>query len=368
MEGLGSGVQLTEAEHTRYSRHLALPEVGYEGQKLLKSARVLVVGAGGLGCPVLQYLAAAGVGTIGIADGDAVDMSNLQRQVLYSTADVGTPKVRAAAQRLAELNPLVDIIEYPAFITADNAATLVAEFDIVVDGSDNFPTRYLLNDTSVALGKPLVFGSVLGFEGQVAVFNYKGSATYRCLYPEPPDPRDSPSCSELGVLGVLPGIVGCLQANEVLKIILGAGDILAGKLLILNALTMQTMQLDIPRLEHAATPAADKAFCSPARTNDISAPELRERLQREPMFLVDVRTHEERALCSLGGVLIPVDTLQERKEEIPRDQQVVLYCHKGVRSSRAAALLAQHGYTNILTLAGGIDRWAMEADPSMARY
>ncbi len=277
MEGLGSGVQLSNAEHRRYSRHLALPEVGPEGQTRLKSARVLVVGAGGLGCPILQYLAAAGVGTIGIADGDTVDESNLQRQVLYTTADIGTPKVRAAAQRLAALNPLVELVEYPIFLTADNASAIAADYDIIVDGSDNFPTRYLLNDISTAQGKPLVFGSVLGFEGQVAVFNYKGSATYRCLYPEPPDPRDSPSCSELGVLGVLPGITGCLQANEVLKIILGAGDVLAGRLLVLNALTMQTMQFDIPRSEQAAAiPAAD-VFCSPfPAVREISARELHE--------------------------------------------------------------------------------------------
>lgn len=388
MERLGPSVQLTTSELTRYSRQIALSDVGIRGQQRLKAARVLVVGAGGLGCPVLQYLAAAGVGTLGIADGDTVDASNLQRQVLYTAQDVGAHKVYAAAVRLRAMNPLITVEEHPLFLTADNAEALVKNYDLVVDGSDNFPTRYLLNDTCTALDKPLVFGSILGFEGQVAVFNYKGSATYRCLYPEPPDPRDAPSCAELGVLGVLPGIVGCLQANEALKIILGTGDVLAGKLLMFNALTMSTVQLDIPRsipalpAQTLTAPSTAETYCSPvpakseiaveetaaaaATVRDISAKELAQRLS--DVFLVDVRTAEESALCSLGGVLIPVDTVAERASEIPRGLPIVLYCHRGVRSRRAAALLQSYGYDNIFTLTGGIDRWATDIDPSMTRY
>ncbi|MFD1143471.1 molybdopterin-synthase adenylyltransferase MoeB [Larkinella insperata] len=346
---------MTEIEQERYSRHLLLPEIGLAGQEKLKRTRVLVIGAGGLGCPVLQYLTAAGIGTIDVADGDTVALSNLQRQILFSTADVGKPKAQAAATRLREQNPLITIQAHSTFLTDENALDWIAGYDVVVDGSDNFATRYLVNDACVMLNKPLVFGSIYRFEGQVSVFNVGDGPTYRCLYP---DPSDLPACAEAGVLGVLPGITGCLMANEVIKLVTGTGELLSGKLLVFNAMKMsfQTFAL-------AADPAnkiimelsAGRSVCA-LPVLEITHAEYRKRLAQAPdLQLIDVREPEEAARRTLGGKLIPLRQLLAQPTLIRADQPIVIYCQSGMRSRKAVEFLQAQGFQQVVSLQGGIN-------------
>ncbi|MDQ2769627.1 MAG: molybdopterin-synthase adenylyltransferase MoeB [Bacteroidota bacterium] len=354
------------AETTRYSRHLLLPEIGAAGQQRLKAARVLVVGCGGLGCPVLQYLAAAGVGTLGLLDFDTVDDSNLQRQVLYATADVGRPKAVVAAEKLRAQNPYITLQTHQELLSAANALTLFAGYDLMVDCSDNFATRYLVNDACVILGKPLVFGAIFKFEGQVSVFNYQGGPTYRCLYAEPPAPGEAPSCAEIGVLGVLPGLIGTMQANEALKIILEIGEVLSGRLLLVDALSMrfQTIRFrPVAANQQLTALAADyAAFCgeapleaAPARAPEISADELKAWQQSDrPLLLLDVREPHEAARRSIGGQLLPLGQLAQRLAEIPSGVPVVVHCASGVRSQKAARLLLQNGFVEVYSLRNGL--------------
>ncbi|GAB3255649.1 molybdopterin-synthase adenylyltransferase MoeB [Larkinella harenae] len=345
---------MTEIEQERYSRHLLLPEIGLAGQEKLKRARVLVIGAGGLGCPVLQYLTAAGIGTIGVADGDTVALSNLQRQILFSTADVGKPKAQAAATRLREQNPLITIQAHSDFLTVENALDWIAGYDVVVDGSDNFATRYLVNDACVMLNKPLVFGSIYRFEGQVSVFNVGDGPTYRCLYP---DPSDLPACAEAGVLGVLPGITGCLMANEVIKLVTGTGELLSGKLLVFNAMKMhfQTFTLAADPVNKTVTELSAGLSVCASPVVEITHAEYRKRLAQEPdLQLIDVREPEEAARRTLGGLLIPLRQLLAQPTLIPPDQPIVIYCQSGVRSRKAVEFLQAHGFQRVVSLKGGI--------------
>lgn len=362
-------MEWTKQELERYSRHLRLDQVGEQGQARLKAAKVLVIGAGGLGCPVLQYLAAAGVGTLGIVDGDVVDLSNLQRQILYTTPDIGMLKVEAAKTRLEAINPLLNIHTYPYELTKDNALELFEQYDIVVDGSDNFATRYLVNDAAVITEKTLVYGSIFKFEGQVAVFNYQNGPSYRCLFPTPPPVGQVPSCSEIGVLGVLPGIIGTMQANEVLKIILGIGTVLSGKLMVFNALDYQHLVLDItPNLAIIAATKAKKstfqmqdyaAFCgfAPSTVRELSAEALARNLDN--YVLVDVRElWEQPRHEALEGIEIPLPRLLMQASKIPTDRPVAIICAKGIRSKIAIEQLQEKlGYTNLYNLTGGIKAW-----------
>lgn len=357
---------LSPAETNRYSRHLLLPEIGLAGQQKLKAARVLVVGCGGLGCPVLQYLAAAGVGTLGLLDFDTVDDSNLQRQVLYATADVGRPKAVVAAEKLGAQNPFIELRPHQLLLSAGNALVLFAEYDLVIDCSDNFATRYLVNDACVVLGKPLVFGAIFKFEGQVSVFNYQHGPTYRCLYPEPPAPGDAPSCAEIGVLGVLPGLVGTLQAAEALKIILELGEVLSGRLLLVDVLGMrfQSIRFQAVAANQGITALADDyaAFCgeaplasTPARAAEITADELKAWQQSgRPLQLLDVREPHEHARRSIGGRLIPLGQLSGQLAELQPSVPVVVHCASGVRSQKAALLLLAHGFTEVYSLRAGL--------------
>ena len=357
---------LSAAETNRYSRHLLLPEIGTVGQQRLKAARVLVVGCGGLGCPVLQYLAAAGVGTLGLLDSDRVDDSNLQRQVLYATADVGRPKAVAAAEKLRAQNPFIELRSHQLHLSAANALALFADYDLVVDCSDNFATRYLVNDACVVLGKPLVFGAIFKFEGQVSVFNYRGGPTYRCLYPQPPAPGEAPSCAEIGVLGVLPGLVGTMQATEALKIILALGEVLSGRLLLVDALAMcfQTMRFNAVAANQQLTALAPDyaAFCgelpaetAPARAPEISAEELKEWQQSgRPLQLLDVREPHEYARRNIGGQPIPLAQLPGQLAHLRPGVPVVVHCASGVRSQKAAQLLLARGFPEVYSLRNGL--------------
>ncbi|GAA3980067.1 molybdopterin-synthase adenylyltransferase MoeB [Hymenobacter antarcticus] len=361
-----SAAPLSAAETTRYSRHLRLPEIGTAGQQKLKAARVLVVGCGGLGCPVLQYLAAAGVGTLGLLDFDTVDDSNLQRQVLYATADVGRPKAVVAGEKLAAQNPFIALNIHQALLSAANALVLFAGYDLVVDCSDNFATRYLVNDACLLLGKPLVFGAIFKFEGQVSVFHYQHGPTYRCLYPTPPGPGDAPSCAEIGVLGVLPGLVGTLQAAEALKIILGLGDVLAGRLLLVDALSMrfQTIHFRAVAANQQLTALAPDypAFCgapplpaAPVRAPEISAGELKKwQSDNRPFVLLDVREPHEHARRNIGGLPIPLGQLADQHHLLPTDLPVVVHCASGGRSQRAAQLLLAQGFDEVYSLRNGL--------------
>ncbi len=358
---------LSAAETRRYSRHLLLPEVGAAGQLRLKAARVLVVGCGGLGCPVLQYLAAAGVGTLGLLDFDVVDESNLQRQVLYTTADVGRPKALAAAARLGAQNPLVSLVPHQNVLTTANALALLAGYDLVVDCSDNFATRYLVNDACVVLGKPLVYGAIFKFDGQVAVFNYQNGPTYRCLYPAPPAPGEAPSCAEIGVLGVLPGLVGTLQATEVLKIIVGIGDVLSGRLLVIDALGMRFQTLRFAAVsaqqQRTALEADYAAFCGEAPPDALPAPEISAAELRawqasgQPLQLLDVREPHEHARGHIGGRLVPLGQLAGALGALPADVPTVVHCASGTRSQRAARLLLENGFREVYSLRGGLAEW-----------
>ncbi|CAL2106213.1 Sulfur carrier protein CysO adenylyltransferase / Sulfur carrier protein CysO sulfurtransferase [Tenacibaculum sp. 190524A02b] len=332
---------LTLEEQKQYNRHIILDTIGKEGQLKLKQAKVLVIGAGGLGCPILQYLTAAGVGTIGIIDDDVIDQSNLQRQILYTIDDIGKSKAKIAANRLAKLNPFVHFNVYKEKLTNQNAISLFNLYDIIVDGSDNFATRYLTNDAAVITNKPLVYGAIFKFEGQISVFNYQGSATYRCLYPTPPKPDESPNCSEIGVLGVLPGIIGSLQANETIKIICGIGEVLANKLLMYDTLSMRQMLLKFEKTAQANITELDNDydfFCGIKTTsNEITQEELQNNIDKYQ--LLDVRENWEREEQHIGGLHIPLGELPARYNEINTQKPIVVYCKSGIRSLQAIHFL-----------------------------
>jgi molybdopterin/thiamine biosynthesis adenylyltransferase/rhodanese-related sulfurtransferase len=347
---------MTNEELKRYARHIILSEIGLEGQQKLKQAKVLVIGAGGLGCPVLQYLTAAGVGTIGIVDFDKVDDSNLQRQVLYSSEDVGKTKAQIAKEKLGKQNPYINLIAHVTQLTSANALEIISLYDIVVDGSDNFATRYLVNDACVMLNKILVFGSIFKFDGQVSVFNYKDGPTYRCLYPEPPADGEVPNCAEVGVVGVLPGIIGTLQANEVIKIIVGVGDVLSGKLLAFNALTMQfnTFGISVNPANKEINKLIDyNIFCG--STFEISADELKEKIKSKQDFqLLDVRELKEYELKNIGGKLIPLNELIANIDKLSKEKEIVVHCASGVRSKKAISILKENGFIKVYNLKNGL--------------
>jgi sulfur-carrier protein adenylyltransferase/sulfurtransferase len=378
---------LTKEEVQRYSRHLIMPEVGMDGQLKLKNAKVLCIGTGGLGAPLGVYLAAAGVGRIGLVDFDVVDNSNLQRQILFGTKDIGRPKIAAAADRLRDLNPDIQIDTFETRLTSENALELFKDYDIIVDGTDNFPTRYLVNDACVLLGKPNVYGSIFRFEGQATIFAYPGGPCYRCLYPEPPPPGLVPSCAEGGVLGVLPGIVGSIQAAETLKLILGAGDSLVGRLLLFDALAMKFRELKLRKNpecpacgEHRTiTKLIDyEEFCgirgeeAPAMAStvpEITPKELKARLDKgDDLYILDVREPHEYQICNIGGHLIPLGELSRRVHELDSSREIVAHCRSGKRSTEAAEFLRSAGFRKVLNLKGGILAWSDEVDPTVAKY
>jgi adenylyltransferase/sulfurtransferase len=388
----GGEHDLSRAEVARYSRHLVLEEIGWAGQARLKRGRVVLVGAGGLGSPAALYLAAAGVGTIGLIDDDVVDTTNLQRQVLYGTGDVGRPKLEAAAARLRDTNPHVRIVTHPLRLTAANALDVLRDYDVVIDGSDNFPTRYLVNDACVLLGKPYVYGSILRFEGQVAVFDGADGPCYRCLFREPPPPGLVPGCAEGGVLGVLPGIIGSAQALEAIKLITGVGETLAGRIVIFDALRFRWRELRLRKnpecpvcgTHPSITELIDyDVFCGlkgpvmngsdhPQAIPQITATELKQRLDAgEPITLIDVREPFEWDIANLGSYgarLIPLDQVAERAGEIDRAHDVVLYCRSGARSAGALRQLRAQGFERLWNLKGGINSWAQDVDPSLDSY
>jgi molybdopterin/thiamine biosynthesis adenylyltransferase/rhodanese-related sulfurtransferase len=382
--------ELSHEEIARYSRHLILPEVGMAGQRRLKGSSVLCVGTGGLGSPLLLYLAAAGVGRIGIVDFDTVDASNLQRQVLHGTSSVGTPKVQSARARILDLNPHVQVDTYETPLSSANALDILAPYDVVVDGTDNFPTRYLVNDACVLLGKPNVYGSIFRFEGQASVFNHDGGPNYRDLYPEPPPPGLVPSCAEGGVLGVLPGIIGCIQAAETLKLLLGQGTTLSGRLLLFDALHMRFRELKLRRdpdarpitalidydqfcgvpAAHPHAPSREEAPVMPGTFARITVADAQRRIHEgwKP-FVLDVRAQSEADIVKLSfcDALIPHTEVAARLAEVPKDREVLVHCKLGGRSSQAAQVLADAGY-RVTNLEGGITAWAREIDPSMPVY
>src|SRR5271154_6512399 len=386
--GAKPATSLTNEEILRYSRHLIMPEVGMEGQLKLKNARVLLIGTGGLGAPLGLYLAAAGVGRLGLVDFDVVDFTNLQRQVTFGTSDVGKFKSEAARERLSNLNPNIQIEAFETKLTSDNALELFKYFDIIVDGTDNFPTRYLVNDACILLGKPNVYGSIFRFEGQATVFGMPDGPCYRCLYPEPPPPGLVPSCAEGGVLGVLPGIVGSIQAMETIKLILGAGESLVGRLLLFDALQMRFRELKLRKNPDCPVcgknPTVTKLidydqFCgivpqaAPAQIQNgisqISPIELKRRLDAgEDLFVLDVREPHEYQIANLGAKLIPLGDLPARVSELDSSREIVVHCKGGGRSQKAAEFLAQSGFKKLHNLAGGINAWSTDVDPKIAKY
>jgi sulfur-carrier protein adenylyltransferase/sulfurtransferase len=378
---------LTNEEILRYSRHLIMPEVGMEGQLKLKAAKVLLIGTGGLGAPLGLYLTAAGVGHIGLVDFDVVDFTNLQRQVTFGTSDVGKPKTEAARARLSNLNPDVQIATYETKLTSENALELFKNYDIIVDGTDNFPTRYLVNDACILLEKPNVYGSIFRFEGQVTVFGMPDGPCYRCLYPEPPPPGLVPSCAEGGVLGVLPGIIGSLQALETIKLILGRGDSLVGRLMLFDALSFKFRELKLRKNAQCPMCGTHRKieklidyydFCgirgeeqpeSNLVVPEISARELKERLDRgDDVFILDVREPHEYQICNLHGHLIPLGELPRRVHELDSAREIVAHCKSGKRSAQAVDFLRQAGFRKVYNLHGGILSWSTEVDPSVPRY
>jgi molybdopterin/thiamine biosynthesis adenylyltransferase/rhodanese-related sulfurtransferase len=377
---------LSNDEILRYSRHLIMPEVGMEGQLKLKAARVLCIGAGGLGSPLALYLGAAGVGTLGIVDFDVVDYTNLQRQIIHTTADVGRKKLDSAADKLKAMNPLINLRTFDTRLSSDNALELFRDFDIIADGTDNFPTRYLVNDACVITGKPNVYGSIFRFEGQASVFATEEGPCYRCLYPEPPPPGLVPSCAEGGVLGILPGLVGVIQATEVIKLILGKGEPLIGRLLLVDALAMKFRELKLrknPDCPVCGThPTITKLidyneFCgirgeeAPVETGvpEIQVEELKRRLDAgEDVFVLDVREPHEYQICNIGGHLIPLGDLPKRVNELDSSREIVAHCRSGARSAKAVNFLRQAGFRKVHNLAGGILAWADRVDPKMPKY
>jgi sulfur-carrier protein adenylyltransferase/sulfurtransferase len=378
--------ELNKDEILRYSRHLILPEVGMDGQLRLKRAKVLCVGAGGLGSPVAMYLAAAGVGTLGIVDFDIVDFTNLQRQILHGTADVGRKKLDSAGETIAAINPNVEIRKFETRLTRANALDIIRGFDVVVDGTDNFATRYLVNDACVLTGMPNVYGSIFRFEGQASVFATKDGPCYRCLYPEPPPPGVVPSCAEGGVLGILPGLVGMIQATETIKLILGLGELLAGRLLLVDALTMRFRELKLRKNPDCpvcgnhptVTELIDyEQFCGirgeekgrTASIVDMTVEELKQRMDAgDDLFVLDVREPNEFQICNLGGHLIPLNDLPKRVGELDASKEIVVHCKMGGRSAKAVDYLKQQGFTNVHNLAGGINAWAERIDPKVPKY
>jgi sulfur-carrier protein adenylyltransferase/sulfurtransferase len=377
---------LNNDEILRYSRHLIMPEVGMEGQQKLKAARVLCIGAGGLGSPLALYLAAAGVGTLGIVDFDVVDYTNLQRQIIHTTADVGRKKLDSAADKLKAINPFLKLRTFETKLTSENALALFSDFDIIADGTDNFPTRYLVNDACVLTGKPNVYGSIFRFEGQASVFATEEGPCYRCLYPEPPPPGLVPSCAEGGVLGILPGLVGVMQATEVIKLILGKGEPLIGRLLLIDALGMKFRELKLRKnpdcpvcgMNPTVTRLIDyNEFCGirgeekPVETgiSEIQVEELKRRLDAgDDLFVLDVREPHEYQICNIGGHLIPLGDLPKRVSELDSSREIVAHCRSGVRSAKAVTFLQQAGFKKVHNLAGGILAWADRVDPKMPKY
>ena len=379
---------LTAEQYERYQRHLTLPEISLAGQQALFGARVLLIGAGGLGCPLAQYLAAAGVGAIGVVDFDVVDASNLHRQVLYGTADVGRPKTEVAAERIRAMNPDVRVERHDVSLSSANALELLGRYDVIVDGTDNFPTRYLTNDACVLLGKPNVHGAVFRFEGQATVFDARHGPCYRCLFPEPPPPGSVPSCAEGGVLGVLPGLVAIIQATETVKIVAGIGDPLYGRLLQYDALRMEFREFRLKKdpacpvcgAQPTLTELIDyEGFCgvpavqpSDAQITAVTAVELAERQARgEEFLLLDVRDQDELEKAQIGGSLfIPLGELEGRLDELEewRDRSIVVHCHWDARSARACEVLLAKGFKKAEKLTGGIDAWALTVDPDVKRY
>jgi len=385
--------ELTADELSRYSRHLILPEVGMEGQQRLKAAKVLCVGTGGLGSPLALYLAAAGIGTLGLVDFDVVDASNLQRQIIHSTRDIGRKKLDSAEEKLKALNPALNVVKHDTMLTSANALSILGEYDIVADGTDNFPTRYLVNDACVLLGKPNVYGSIFRFEGQSSIFATKDGPCYRCLYPEPPPPGLVPSCAEGGVLGILPGLVGVIQATEVIKLILGKGTPLIGRLLLVDSLNMRFRELKLRRNPECPicgdnptlTQLIDyQQFCGivpePPPTSSqepvlkngipqITVKELKRRIDAgENVQLIDVREPFEYQIAQIGGKLIPQNDVPNRLAEIDRDREVIVHCKAGGRSQRIAEFLVQSGYPRVVNLSGGILAWSDEIDPRVPKY
>lgn len=376
--------ELNAQEMGRYSRHLMLPELGKAGQQKLKQARMLVVGAGGLGSPLCLYLAAAGVGTLGIVDPDSVEESNLQRQVLFGVSDLGAFKAERAAKRLRDLNPHIDIHSHRQALTADNALALIGDYDLVIDGTDNFPTRYLVNDACVMLGKPNIYGSIFRFDGQATLFSYQDGPCYRCLYPQPPPPGLVPSCAEGGVLGVLPALIGSIQATEAIKLATGIGTTLKGRLLLYDALQMQFDELRIQRDPHCClcgeqpsqTQLVDyQQFCGiaapePHPFDEISVEQLQQRLAGpEPPLLVDVREAFEVEICRIPGARhVPVQQVEQHLHQWDRQAELVVHCKSGVRSAKVCALLLEHGFRRPLNLSGGVLAWVERIDPSQQRY
>ena len=381
--------ELTTNELARYSRHLILPEVGTEGQQRLKAAKVLCVGTGGLGAPLAFYLAAAGIGTLGLVDFDVVDESNLQRQIIHATPDVGRKKIDSAADKLLALNPALNVVKHETLLTSANALDIIKDYDIVADGTDNFPTRYLVNDACVLLNKPNAYGSIFRFEGQASVFATEEGPCYRCLYPEPPPPGLVPSCAEGGVLGILPGLVGVIQATEVIKLILGKGETLAGRLLLVDSLKMRFRELKLRKNPECPICGTNRTihalidyqqFCgiTPERKEDqtekngipqISVKDLKSRIDGgEEIYLIDVREPFEYAIANLGGKLIPQNDVAQRLGEIDRDREVIVHCKGGVRSQKIAEYLKQQGYQRVINVAGGILAWADQVDPTMKKY
>ncbi len=367
---------LSPAERMRYARHLSLPEVGEEGQQKLKKAAVLIIGAGGLGSPSAMYLAAAGVGRIGLVDFDVVDSSNLQRQILYGESNIGERKLDAASKRLHDLNPHIRVETFNDQLSSRNALPLFEPYDVILDGTDNFPTRYLVNDACVMLGKPNVYGSVYRFDGQASVFDAKRGPCYRCLYPDPPPPNVVPSCAEGGVLGVLPGIIGSIQATEAIKLIAGIGEPLIGRLLLFDAAAMSFRTLKVAKNTHCRIcgPEADirelidyEEFCHPVNPLELNVEQLSERLSRsEDVLLLDVREPYEFDAGHLENARhIPLAQLPHSLDSLPRDQEIVVYCRSGSRSARAQQFLMANGFKRVKNLAGGMVAWKRQIDPAM---
>jgi sulfur-carrier protein adenylyltransferase/sulfurtransferase len=377
---------LSNDEILRYSRHLIMPEVGMEGQIKLKAAKVLCIGAGGLGSPLALYLAAAGVGTLGMVDFDVVDYTNLQRQIIHSTPDVGRKKLDSAEEKLKAINPFLAIRKFETRLSSENALEIFEDFDIIADGTDNFPTRYLVNDACVLTGKPNVYGSIFRFEGQASVFATEEGPCYRCLYPEPPPPGLVPSCAEGGVLGILPGLVGVIQATETIKLILRSGDPLIGRLLLIDALGMKFRELKLRK--NPDCPVCGKhptvtelidynEFCGirgeeapvEAGVPEIQVEDLKRRLDSgEDLFVLDVREPHEYQICNINGHLIPLGELPKRVHELDSSREIVAHCRSGVRSAKAVNFLRQAGFKKVHNLAGGILAWADRVDPSMPKY
>ncbi len=382
-------VQLSNEEIRRYSRHLILPEVGMAGQKRIKAASVLCVGTGGLGSPIALYLAAAGIGRIGVVDFDVVDYSNLQRQIIHGTADVGRPKVQSARESLHDINPEVEVVVHETRLTSQNALEILRPYDIVVDGTDNFPTRYLTNDACVLLKKANVYGSIFRFEGQASVFAPTlGGPCYRCLFPEPPPPGMVPSCAEGGVLGVLPGIIGCIQATEILKLALGRGSTLVGRLLLYNALDMKFRELKLRRDPHCPVCGENptikelidyEQFCGlgaePAQPDlhpdEVTVQEMKRALDQPSLGIqiLDVREHDEGEIARVPGVpLLPLGELPQRFTELDPNQQIYIHCKMGARSLKAVEFLRQQGFKYVKSVRGGINAWSDEIDQGVPRY